>query len=106
MLWRGLRFLWTRSVGRRKRVGRHLAAGEVEKVRRETDRHAKFTASGEQIVEVNEQIREATHVSTSTANTRPRTMLDEGVRRTDDIRWQQPQIVTPLRPGTDRTRRR
>ena len=41
----GPRFLWTRSEGRRKRVGRQLAAGEVEKVRREIARHAEFTAA-------------------------------------------------------------
>jgi hypothetical protein len=51
--------LWTRSEGRRKRVGRQLAAGEVEKVRREIARHAEFTATVGQIVEVNEQICEA-----------------------------------------------
>ena len=55
----GPRFLWTRSEGRRKRVGRQLAAGEVEKVRREVARHAEFTATVEQIVEVNEKICEA-----------------------------------------------
>jgi hypothetical protein len=55
----GPRFLWTRSQGRRKRVGRQLAAGEVEKVRREIARHSEFTATVEQIVGVNEQICEA-----------------------------------------------
>ena len=55
----GPRFLWTRSEGRRKRVGRQLSAGEVEKVRREISRHAEFTATVEQIVAVNEQICEA-----------------------------------------------
>jgi hypothetical protein len=55
----GPRFLWTRSQGRRKRVGRQLAAGEVEKVRGEIARHAEFTATVEQIVEVNEEICEA-----------------------------------------------
>jgi hypothetical protein len=54
----GPRFLWTRSQGRRKRVGRQLAAGEVEKVRREIGRHAEFTATVEQIIEVNEVICE------------------------------------------------
>ena len=54
----GPRFLWTRSEGRRKRVGRQLAAGEVEKVRREIGRHAEFTAAVEQIIEVNEAICE------------------------------------------------
>src|SRR5215469_15454959 len=55
----GPRFLWTRSEGRCTRVGRQLAAGEVEKVRGEIARHAEFTATVEQIVEVNEQICEA-----------------------------------------------
>ena len=55
----GPRFLWTRSEGRRKRIGRQLAAGEVEKVRREIARHAEFTAAVEQIAEVNEMICEA-----------------------------------------------
>jgi hypothetical protein len=55
----GPRFLWTRSEGRRKRVGRQLAAGEVEKVRREVARHAEFTATVGQIVEVSEKICEA-----------------------------------------------
>lgn len=55
----GPRFLWTRSEGRAKRVGRQLAAAEVEKVRREIERHAEFTATVEQIIEVNEAICEA-----------------------------------------------
>ena len=55
----GPRFLWTRSEGRRKRIGRQLAAAEVDKVRREIARHAEFTAAVEQIVEVNERICEA-----------------------------------------------
>jgi hypothetical protein len=55
----GPRFLWTRSAGRRKTVGRQLAAAEVEKVRREVGRHAEFSAISEQIAEVNEQICEA-----------------------------------------------
>jgi hypothetical protein len=54
----GPRFLWTRSEGRLKRVGRQLAAGEVEKVRREIARHAEFTSTVEQIIEVNEAICE------------------------------------------------
>jgi hypothetical protein len=54
----GPRFLWTRSEGRRKRIGRQLAAAEVDKVRREIARHAEFTATVGQIVEVNEQICE------------------------------------------------
>jgi hypothetical protein len=55
----GPRFLWTRSEGRAKRVGRQLAAGEVEKVRREIERHAEFAATVEQIAQVNEAICEA-----------------------------------------------
>jgi Family of unknown function (DUF6788) len=55
----GPRFLWTRSEGRRKRIGRQLAAAEVEKVRREITRHAEFAATVEQIAEVNERICEA-----------------------------------------------
>jgi hypothetical protein len=55
----GPRFLWTRSEGRRKRIGRQLAAAEVEKVRREITRHAEFSATVEQIAEVNERICEA-----------------------------------------------
>ncbi|MGH3277700.1 MAG: DUF6788 family protein [Trebonia sp.] len=55
----GPRFLWTRSAGRRKTVGRQLAAGEVEKVRREVARHAESTAAVEQVIEVNEKICEA-----------------------------------------------
>jgi hypothetical protein len=45
----GPRFLWTRSEGRWKRVGRQLAAGEIAEVRREVARHAEFTAVVEQI---------------------------------------------------------
>jgi hypothetical protein len=55
----GPRFLWTRSAGRRKTVGRQLAAAEVAKVRREVARHAEFTAAVEQVIEVNEKICEA-----------------------------------------------
>jgi hypothetical protein len=55
----GPRFLWTRSEGRRKRIGRQLAAAEVEKVRREIARHAEFAAAVRQIAEVNEKICEA-----------------------------------------------
>jgi hypothetical protein len=55
----GPRFLWTRSAGRRKTVGRQLAAAEVEKVRREVARHAEFATAVEQIIEVNERICEA-----------------------------------------------
>jgi hypothetical protein len=55
----GPRFVWTRSAGRRKTVGRQLAAAEVEKVRREVARHAEFTATVEEIIKVNEQICES-----------------------------------------------
>jgi hypothetical protein len=55
----GPRFLWTRSAGRRKTVGRQLAAAEVEKVRREVARHAEFATAVERIIEVNERICEA-----------------------------------------------
>ena len=59
----GPRFLWTRSAGRRKTVGRQLAAAEVEKVRREVARHGEFTAISEQIAEVNEKICETRPVA-------------------------------------------
>ncbi len=59
----GPRFLWTRTHGRRKRIGRQLAVAEVEKVRREIARHAEFTALSEQIAEVNERICEARPVA-------------------------------------------
>src|ERR1022692_1300835 len=55
----GPRFLWTRSAGGRKTVGRQLAAAEVGKVRREVARHAEFAAISEQIAAVNEKICEA-----------------------------------------------
>ena len=55
----GPRFLWTRTARGRGTVGRQLAAGEVEKVRREVGRHAEFAAICEQIAEVNEKICEA-----------------------------------------------
>jgi hypothetical protein len=55
----GPRFLWTRSARGRGTVGRQLAAGEVEKVRREVGRHGEFAAICEQIAEVNEKICEA-----------------------------------------------
>ena len=55
----GPRFLWTRSAGSRRTVGRQLAAAEVEKVRAEVARHAEFTAIAEQIAEVSEKICEA-----------------------------------------------
>ena len=59
----GPRFLWTRSARGRKTVGRQLAAGEVDKVRRELARHGEFAAISEQIAEVNEKICEARPVA-------------------------------------------
>jgi hypothetical protein len=55
----GPRFLWTRSAGRGKTIGRQLATAEVEKVRAEVARHGGFAAIGERIAEVNEAICEA-----------------------------------------------
>lgn len=55
----GPRFLWTRTIRGQKKRGRQLAAGEVEKARRELERYAEFAALSEQIVEVNERICEA-----------------------------------------------
>jgi len=55
----GPRFLWTRNARGRGTVGLQLAAGEVEKVRREVARHAQFTSISEQIAGVNERICEA-----------------------------------------------
>jgi hypothetical protein len=55
----GPRFLWTRTARGRGTVGRQLAAGEVEKVRREVARHGEFAAISEQLAEVNERICEA-----------------------------------------------
>jgi hypothetical protein len=72
----GPRFLWTRSAGRRKTLGRQLAAAEVEKVRLEVARHAEFTAAVEQIIEVNEKICEARPVAGTDA---PR--VPEGEKR-------------------------
>jgi hypothetical protein len=63
----GPRFLWTRNARGRGTVGRQLAAGEVEKVRREVARHAEFTSISEQIAEVNEKICEATPVTAADA---------------------------------------
>jgi len=55
----GPRFLWTRAARGRGTVGRQLAAGEVDRVRREVARHGEFAAICEQIAEVNEKICEA-----------------------------------------------
>ena len=59
----GPRFLWTRTARGRGTVGRQLAAGEVEKVRREVARHAEFTSISERIAEVNEKICEVRPVT-------------------------------------------
>ena len=67
----GPRFLWTRSAGTRRTVGRQLAAAEVEKVRREIARHAEFTAAVEQIVEVSEKICEGRPVAGTQASPVP-----------------------------------
>jgi hypothetical protein len=67
----GPRFLWTRTEGRRKRVGRQLAAEEVGKVRLEIGRHAEFEEVSAQIVEVNERICEARPRSGSAASPVP-----------------------------------
>src|SRR5450755_3679554 len=64
----GPRFLWTRSAGRRKTVGRQLATGEV---RRETARHAEFATTVEQVIEVNEKICEARPAAGSAAGEDP-----------------------------------
>jgi hypothetical protein len=67
----GPRFLWTRSAGARKTVGRQLAAAEVEKFRAEVARHAEFTAISELIAEVNEKICEARPVAGADAPSAP-----------------------------------
>lgn len=67
----GPRFLWTRSAGRRKTIGRQLAAAEVEKVRGEVARHAEFTAISDQIAEVSERICEARPVAGTDAPSVP-----------------------------------
>jgi hypothetical protein len=55
----GPRFLWTRAARGRGTVGRQLAPGEVDRVRREVARHGEFVAICEQIAEVNEKICQA-----------------------------------------------
>jgi hypothetical protein len=67
----GPRFLWTRSAGRRKTIGRQLAAAEVEKVRGEVARHAEFTVTVDQIAEVNERICEVRPVTGTEAPSVP-----------------------------------
>jgi hypothetical protein len=67
----GPRFLWTRRARGRGTVGRQLAAGEVEKVRREVARHGEFAAISEQIAEVSERICEARPVAGTDAPSVP-----------------------------------
>jgi hypothetical protein len=55
----GPRYLWTRTVAGRGTRGRQLAAGELDRVRRELAGYRQFAALSEQIVEVNEAICEA-----------------------------------------------
>jgi hypothetical protein len=55
----GPRLVWTRSGPGGKTVGRQVAPGEAEKVRRELDTGAQFAELSEQIVAVNEAICEA-----------------------------------------------
>jgi hypothetical protein len=67
----GPRFLWTRAVRGRGTVGRQLAAGEVEKVRREVARHAEFASVSERIAELNEKICEARPIAGTDAPSVP-----------------------------------
>jgi hypothetical protein len=67
----GPRFLWTRTVRGRGTVGRQLAAGEVEKVRREVARHAEFASVSERIAELNEKICEAQPIAGTDAPSVP-----------------------------------
>ena len=67
----GPRLLWTRTARGRGTVGRQLAAGEVEKVRREVARHGEFAAISEQIAEVSERICEARPVAGTGAPSAP-----------------------------------
>jgi hypothetical protein len=76
----GPRFLWTRSAGRRKTVGRQLAAAEVEKVRGEVTRHGEFAAISEQIAEVNEKICEFRPVAGADAPVVPDGEKDDMLR--------------------------
>lgn len=59
----GPRLLWTRSGAGGKSVGRQVAAGEVDKMRRELDTYHAFTEITDAIVAVNEAICEARPVS-------------------------------------------
>ena len=83
----GPRFTWTRSAGRRKRVGRQLAAAEVEKVRAEVARHAEFTAAVGQIAEVSEKICEARSIADTDAPPVPEGEKGESSTRS---RWRSP----------------
>ena len=67
----GPRFLWTRTVRGQRTRGRQLAAAEVEKVRAELARNAEFTATVEQIIEVNERICEARPLAGTDAPSAP-----------------------------------
>ncbi len=67
----GPRFLWTRTARGRGTVGRQLAAGEVEKVRREVGRHAEFASVSERIAEMNEKICEARPAAGTDASPAP-----------------------------------
>jgi Family of unknown function (DUF6788) len=67
----GPRLLWTRTARGRGTVGRQLAAGEVDKVRREVARHGEFAAISEQIAEVSEAICEARPVAGTDAPSVP-----------------------------------
>jgi hypothetical protein len=77
----GPRFLWTRSARGRGTVGRQLAAGEVEKVRREVGRHAEFAAICEQIAEVSEKICEARPAARTDSHSAPEGEKRGSVRR-------------------------
>jgi hypothetical protein len=77
----GPRLLWTRTPRGRKTVGRQLAAGEVEKVRRELARYAEFASVSEQIAEVNEKICEARPVAGMDAPSAPEGEKDDMLRR-------------------------
>jgi hypothetical protein len=55
--------MWTRRGSSGKTMGRQLAAGEVDKVRREVDASHAFAQLTEQILAVNEAICEARPVT-------------------------------------------
>lgn len=63
----GPRYLWTRTVAGRGSRGRQLAAGEVDKVRRELGNYQRFADVSQRIVEVNEAICEARPPDSATA---------------------------------------